>query len=331
MPTDRFGWCLIGAGSIAQRVLRDFDKTQGGFAATICSRSHLRAQQLAAACGAVACTELEQAITDPRVQGVYVATPNNLHREHTLLALSLGKPVLCEKPLALNAAQANEMFAAARAARLYLMEGMWTRFQPVIRQVLAWVREGAVGEVRTLRAAFADRVDDPDSRIYSPLLGGGALLDVGVYTISLAQFVFDAMPQLVQATAHLSPAGVDSQCAVTLQYPGGAIAQLFCAVEVETPHDAWICGDRGQIHIPKFWAPEQATLHTAHGAQTIRAAAGFQFEFDAAMDDIRSGRLENALLPHRHSLAVMQLLDTVRRQIGLSFPQEGAPTNNTQA
>jgi predicted dehydrogenase len=316
---EPFGWCFIGAGSITARVMKDFPHTAGSFAATVWSRSFEKAQAFAERYGARACQTAEEAIADPRVRGVYVATPHPFHREYTLLALKQGKAALCEKPLAMNRAEAEEMVSTARERGVYLMDGLWTRHNPVIKRVLSWIREGRIGAVRSLNAAFSFyHPFDPASRLHAPELGGGALLDVGVYVIALARFIFQSPPVSFSAAADFSSLGVDNLCAMQFKYGDGAIARLFSGIAASEPQDACIAGEGGHITIPKFWAPHSARLQSPEGEEIFEAAfpgEGFQFEFDAAAADVLAGKTENSLLPHRLSLDIMEVLDRVRERI----------------
>jgi predicted dehydrogenase len=151
---EKFGWCFIGSGGITARVMKDMPFTRGGSAAAVWSRNFGNARKFAEEHGARAYETPEEAIADPRVRGVYVATLHPAHRDYTLLALKMGKPVLCEKPLAMNRAEAGEMTGAARERGIYLLDGLWTRHNPVIKQALAWIGEGRIGPVRSLSASL---------------------------------------------------------------------------------------------------------------------------------------------------------------------------------
>ncbi|MFV0400653.1 MAG: Gfo/Idh/MocA family oxidoreductase [Oscillospiraceae bacterium] len=321
MSDKTFGWCFIGAGGLVPRVMADFGYTKSGYLATMYSRTKSSTDALTARYGGRSCSTIEEAILDPNVQAVYVVTPNSVHREHTLKALELGKPVLCEKPFAMNVRETKEMLALAKEKGLFLMEGMWTRFNPAIRQALAWVREGRIGRVLSLSADFASLASD--GRVFQLELGGGGQVDVGVYTVAFAQFVFGEKPVRVEAVAQMTDSGVDGQCAVTFQYADGAVARLYSAIQVQTPHDAWIYGEKGMIRLPKFWAPDTAELLVDSQKEVFEShkqGEGFQYEFDAAMEDILAGRLENELVSHAYTLQVMELLDEIRGKIGLRYP-----------
>ena len=264
---------------------------------------------------------------DPSVDAIYVATPHPLHRANTVLALEHGKAVLCEKPFAVNAPEAEAMVAAATRQRRFLMEAMWTRFLPATRQVAAWLAEGAIGEVRMLHADFGFRCWwDPTSRLLAPALAGGALLDVGVYTLDYAHLVFGRQPTSFVAKAHLGETGVDEQTAILASYPGGALATLTCAVRTSTPHAVVIQGSEGRIHVPDFWRATTATLlRDGKEAQTVTlpfAGNGYEYQAAEVARCVRDGRSESPLMPLAETLATMRTMDAIRAQIGLRYPMD---------
>ncbi|MDR0555017.1 MAG: Gfo/Idh/MocA family oxidoreductase [Treponema sp.] len=317
---NRLGWCFIGAGSIANRVAKDLPLADGSYAAAVWSRKFENAQTFAETYGAHPYKTAGEAMRDPAVKAVYVATPHPFHRDATLEALRLGKPVLCEKPLAMNLPEAQEMVNTAREKGIYLLDGLWTRHNPVIKQALAWVKEGRIGKVRSLQASFSFyNAFNPASRLHAPELGGGAVLDVGVYTIAMARFLFEREPVEVSATANFSPLGVDTLCAMRFTYGDGTIARLFCGISASEPQDACIAGEAGHIIIPKFWAPRSARLHTSDAVETYApgfSGEGFQFEFNAAAADILAGKKENDLVTHQMSLDILGLIDNVMKLSG---------------
>jgi predicted dehydrogenase len=261
-------------------------------------------------------------ISDPEVDVVYVATPHPFHKEHTLLCLEGGKAVLCEKPMAVHAGQVREMVAAARENGLLLMEAMWSRFNPVLVQVQQWLAEGRIGEVRMLTADFGFRTGwNPEGRLLNPALAGGALLDVGVYVVSLASLVFGGAPEQVQATAHIGETGVDEQTAMVLKYKGGGLALLACAIRTATPHAARIDGTEGAIEVPRFWHPTTAWL-VRPGQEPIEAtgALGYHYEAAEVMACLREGRTESEVMPLDESISIAETMDQVRAQIGLIYP-----------
>ncbi len=325
MSDKTFGWCFIGTGRIAKRVLDNFDLTKNAYLASAYSRSFDKAQELTAQYGGKAYQDIKAAIMDENVKAVYIATPNSSHHEHTMIALECGKPVVCEKPFALNVAQATEMIEAANKNKVYLLEGMWTRFNPAVKQAIEWVRSGKIGRIITMNVDFSIFMSRDKLRVYDPKLGGGGLLDLGVYPIAFSQMMLGENPTEIKAVGTINDTGVDSAVAVNLKYKDGAVARLFSSIEFTGSREAIIYGTDGTIKIPCFWCSQQAELITAEGSQFAegcKADEGFQYEFDAACDDILAGKLENEFVTHEFTLGVMKILDETRKQIGLKFPQE---------
>jgi predicted dehydrogenase len=219
----------------------------------------------------------------------------------------------------MNLAEAREMVTTAQNSGVYLLDGLWHRHNPVIKKVLSWVKEGWIGKIRSLQASFSFfSAHDPASRLHAPEMGGGALLDVGVYVIALARFLFESEPVEISAAADFSPLGVDTLCAMQFKYADGSIARLFGGIGTSEPQDACISGEGGYISIPTFWKPKSAVLHSPGETEIYETdfpGEGFNFEFDAAAADILGGKKENALLTHQMSLDIMGLIDKVMGKI----------------
>jgi dihydrodiol dehydrogenase / D-xylose 1-dehydrogenase (NADP) len=326
--TTPFRWGILGTGSIARQFAKGLRALPDAALVAVGSRGQASAEAFARAHGAARAHGSYQALAaDPGIDAIYVATPHPLHAENAVLCLDHGKAVLCEKPFAVNAAQAERMAEAARRNGRFLMEAMWTRFLPVTRQVAAWLAEGAIGEVRQLNADFGFRCGwDPDSRLLSPALAGGALLDVGSYTLAYAHLVFGRQPDSLAAKAHLGVTGVDEQTAIIGAYPHGALAVLTCAVRTSTVHDAWIHGSAGRIHIPDFWRATSAILwRDGKEPQAIAmpfAGNGYEYQAAEVARCVRAGRAGSELMPLAESLATMRTMDAVRAQIGLRYPMD---------
>ncbi len=265
---------------------------------------------------------------DPDIDVIYIATPHNLHKENTFLCLNAGKAVLCEKPFAVNARQSAAMIDLAKTKKLFLMEAMWTRFLPVIAKVRQWLSQGLIGQVRFMQADFGFSGDwQPQHRLLNPHLAGGALLDVGVYTVSLASMVFGQPPSKVTGLAHIGPTGVDEQSAMLLEFKDGQLAVLSCAVRTETSQQAIICGNKGKITIhPRFWRATKATI-AIHGKdeQTVEmpfTGNGYNYQAQEVMQCLRAGKLQSDVMPLDESLEIMKIMDELRSQWGLKYPFE---------
>lgn len=327
--TATFRWGILGTGSIARQFAAGLAALPDHALAAVGSRSQASADAFAARHGAArAHASYEALAADPAVDAIYIATPHPLHRDNAVLCLDHGKAVLCEKPFAVTGDQAEAMIAAARRSRRFLMEAMWTRFLPATRQVARWLADGAIGVPRLLAIDFGFRCGwDPASRLLSPALAGGALLDVGIYTLDYAHLVFGRQPDAFTAKAHLGETGVDEQTAIVASYPGGALASLTCAIRTNTPHDVWIHGTEGRIHVPNFWRATAATLIPA-GKEPQTATLpfggnGYEYQAAEVARCVRAGLAESELMPLAETLATMRTMDAIRAQIGLRYPLEG--------
>ena len=270
----------------------------------------------------------EALANDPDVDVIYVATPHNFHMENTILCLEAGKAVLCEKPFAVNAGQVLRMIDVAGEKKLFLMEAMWTRFLPVIAQVRWWLGEGQIGEVWYLQADFGFRGEwNPEGRHLNPELAGGALLDVGVYTVALASMVFERPPVKIASAAHLGQTGVDEQSAMVFSYEAGELAVLFSAVRTKTPQEAVIVGTKGtiKIHSP-FWCATTAAISIKEKKdETVEMphkGNGFEYQIEEVMQCLRTGRLESDIMGLEESLEIAGTMDEIRAQWGLKYPVE---------
>lgn len=325
---DTIRWGIMGTGNIAAQFARGLAALSDAELVAVGSRTQQSADAFADLFGAPRrhATYADLA-NDPDIDAVYIATPHNLHKENTLLCLDAGKAVLCEKPLAVNAAEAAEMIRAARVKKRFLMEAMWTRFFPLMGRVREMLSAGVIGEVRMLLADLGFRMPfDPASRLFDPELAGGALLDVGVYPVSLASMVLGA-PTRITGMADLGETGVDEQSVVILGYENGQLAVLLSALRTVTPQAAHILGTAGRIHLHRqWWTPAALTLSLeGQDDQVIEApfeGNGYNYEAAEVGRCLREGRLESDAMPLDESLSIMQTLDAIRAQWGLKYPME---------
>ena len=321
--TTPFRWGILGTGTIARSFAKGLGAVDGAEIVAVGSRTLGSAEDFARVTGASrAHASYEALASDEEVDGIYIATPHTMHCENTLLCIEHGRAVLCEKPFAMNLVEAERMVAAARKRRVFLMEAMWTRFSPVMAEVRRLLREGAIGEPRMLLCDFGFRADfDPASRLFDPALGGGALLDVGVYCVSLARMVFGESPVETCGSAELGQSGVDEQSAWIFRYASGALAVMSSAVRTNTPHEAVICGSEGRIRIPDFWHPTRLFLGEKEQAFDI-AGNGYGYEAAELARCVGEGLLESPLLPLDETLAIQADLDRIRGQWGLRYPAD---------
>ncbi len=250
-PTDgpTVHWGVLGTGSVAASFARGLSFVPGSQLGAVGSRTKSSADSFAARFGGVrAYAGYEQLLADPAIDVVYVATPNETHKHYSLLALDAGKAVFCEKPLALDAEEGRAIVEAARQRRLFCAEAMWMRFSPAVRQALQMARQGVIGDIRILSAQLGyPNAVDPGSRLFR-LPGGGALLDLAVYPLSLAQAIF-GRPVRVSSAAIVGPTGVDEQLSIILDYPGGRQAVMAASLRAQLSNSATISGTSGVINI----------------------------------------------------------------------------------
>ena len=321
-------WGILGPGSIAHKFAAGLQAIAEGKLVAVGSRDPQRANAFADQYGAPNRHASYEALSaDPDIDAVYVATPHPFHRDHSILCLEAGKAVLCEKPFTINAAEAEAVVARARAQGVFLMEAMWTRYLPIMVQMRQWLDAGAIGEPLMVSADFGFRAGiNPAGRLFNLALGGGALLDIGIYVVSFAAMVLGAQPAQIAAAAHLGATGVDERTGIVLRYSGGAIANLSCAIRATTPHEARIVGSEGTIAIdPAWWKGESATLQAGDRQERIElplAGNGYNYEAQEVARCLAAGACESAVMPLDETVALMRILDEIRTQIGLQYPME---------
>jgi len=327
-PPVPIRWGILGTGFIAHTQTADLMGC-GFTVAAVGSRSQGPADAFAAEFGIpVAHGSYEALVADPGVDAIYISTPHPFHAENALLALRAGKHVLIEKPFTLNAGQAVEVVDAAEAAGLVVMEAMWTRFLPHMLRIREIIASGTLGDVRTLIADHnQDLPKDPLHRLNNPALGGGALLDLGIYPVSFAFDIFGA-PTVVKALAAKTVSGVDRQTAILLGFDDGRQAVLHSALDTKGPNTASILGTEGRIEVDAVWySPTTFTVFDSEGEvierfDTVVAHRGMQFQAWEFERRIREDDRSPAILPAAESARIMETLDAVREQIGLSYPGE---------
>ncbi|PPL19406.1 Gfo/Idh/MocA family protein [Microterricola pindariensis] len=326
--TTSLRWGILATGGIAHAVTSDL-VANGITVQAVGSRRAESAAQFAAEFGIPNVhASYEDLVADPDVDVIYIATPHPFHAEHATMALNAGKHVLVEKPFALNAEEAREVVALAEAQGLVVLEAMWTRFLPHMQRIREILDAGTIGEVRTLIADHTQKLsDDPAHRLNALELGGGALLDLGIYPISFASSLF-GQPESIQATASFRSTGADAQVATTFRYASGAIATTLSASDVQGPNRASVIGTKGRIDIDGVW-------YTQTGFQVLDAAGavieeytteqnggGKHYQAVALEELVARGELNDPRLPLSEIVQIMETLDAVRAEIGLVYPGE---------
>ncbi|MEK7795550.1 MAG: Gfo/Idh/MocA family oxidoreductase [Candidatus Hydrogenedentota bacterium] len=324
--TDKIRWGVLGTGHIAREFAKALRSLDDADIVAVGSRARTTANAFADAFAITRRHASYAALADdPGVDIVYVATPHALHRDNSIRCLEGGKAVLCEKPFAINRRQAEEVFRVAAKCNRFIMEAMWMRFIPAVRQAMAWIAEGAIGDVRMVQASFGFR-DDAEN-LFNPDLGGGSLLDVGIYPITLAHMAFGRPPTEIRSLAALGRNGVDEQAGMVLGFDNGGLAVLASAIQTNTPHDASIMGTDGMITLhDSFWNATRVSLQREGAERLTRSfplrCNGYEYEAEEAQTCLRAGRLESSTVPHRATLEIMSTMDTLRAQWGLQYPME---------
>jgi predicted dehydrogenase len=327
--TDDIRWGILGAGGIAASFAGDLQLLPDHKLVAIGSRRRDSAEDFAARFHVPhAFGSYDEVCADPEVDVVYVATPHPFHAHDALLALNAGKHVLVEKPFTLNAAEAADVITTARERGLFCMEAMWTRFLPHMRRIREILDAQTLGDIRTVTADHGQRFLPPDltSRLYAPELGGGALLDLGIYPVSFASYVL-GQPARVTAVSDPTETGVDAQTSILLQHQGGSHAVLTTTLGASTPNVGSITGTKGRIEIDPVWyQPSTFTTYTLSGSvqrfAEPRIGHGLRHQAAHVGHVLRAGQVESTVMPLDETLSIMTTMDEVRRQIGLRYPSE---------
>ncbi|MAS35775.1 MAG: dehydrogenase [Anaerolineaceae bacterium] len=326
--TDKIKWGILSTGNIAKQFARGLAVLPDAELVAVGSRS----QESADAFGDMfnvkrRYASYEALVADEDVDAIYIGTPHSYHKENTLMCLAAGKAVLCEKPFAINAQQASEMINFAREKKVFLMEAMWTRFVPIFVHLRELLAQQVIGDIRMIQVDFGFRTKfNPEGRLFKPELGGGALLDVGIYPVSLASMIYGA-PDRIVSMAHLGETGIDENSAMIFGYDGGALAVLSTAIRTNTPHLAIINGTDGRITIhSRWWVPTRMTVEI-FGKETTEielpmTGNGYNYEAAEVARCLREGLLESDVIPLDETLSIMQTLDEIRSQWHLKYPME---------
>jgi len=317
-------WGILATGWIAEGFTSDLKLLPDAEIAAVGSRTLAAARAFAGTHAILRAHGSWHALADdPDIDVVYVATPHSAHHQAAKLCLEAGKAVLCEKPITLDLSTAEDLVGTARANGVFLMEAMWMRTNPAIRQIAELIADGAIGEVTAVQADFGLQGPfPPEHRLRARELGGGALLDLGVYPVTLAHLILGA-PDSVAAWASLTPERTDRNTAVILGYDSGAVATVHCGFVGETGQRATITGTLGRIELPRyFYRPDRFTLVRSGEEDEIEVPLrgnGLGYEAEEVMRCLREGLLESPVVPHSATLAVMRTLDEARAQIGVTY------------
>jgi predicted dehydrogenase len=322
-------WAILGAGGIAATVGSDIQASPTSEVVAVGARDLGRARALADRLGAPRAYGSYAELVADEADVVYIATTHGQHHEHALLALGAGKPVMIEKSFTLNAQQAREVIYEARRRNLFCMEAMWMRCTPLVRLAQEWIGEGRIGEVRSVGVDLSVLFPyDPTHRLFDLAAGGGALLDLGVYSTTFA-YLFLGAPVSVTATGALAPTGADITIAMQWAYGDDRYAQVACTSQGPSSCTGEVRGSEGYLQIgPRFHHPD--TLTSVAGpdrdTETVRLEAsgkGYGPEIDEVERCLRLGVTESPLVPLDDTLAIMEIMDNARAQVGVRYPAAG--------
>lgn len=315
-------WGILGPGWIASQFAASLTAVTSSRVAAVGSRTLSRSEEFAHSYGdeqTRAYGSYEQVLDDPEVDVVYIAVPHSGHAELALKAIAAKKHVLVEKPMTLNAQQTAEVIAAAQAAGVFVMEAMWSRFLPIGNVIGQVIASGMLGQIITVQADFGAKFEvDYSSRIYDPALGGGALLDVGIYPIALANMVSPAK-QLLHASGRMATTGVDASFTAVIANQDGSTATVFSSIETDSPQGAWIAGTEGTLELTRpIYAGSELVLRSSDGAIADRRsftenspAVGLGWEAAHVAQCIAEGLTQSPVMPLATSLAIAQLMDEI--------------------
>jgi len=321
-------WGILGCGRIARKFAADLRLVADAELIAVGSRSQSGADEFAKEFQVAHRHDSYEALAaNPNVDVIYISSPHGLHHEHTLLCLSSGKAVLCEKAFAINSRQAREMVETARNKRVFLMEALWTKFTPHFNTVQQMIWEGKIGQVRSMLVNFGFVPQAPvPRRLYEKILGGGTLLDIGIYNVFMALSVL-GRPDLIEASMTPAHTGVDEQCAVLFKYADGALVQLFSTFSSNLATEADISGDKARIRLTNRFYEPGTTIEFYPGRVDSRQVIdyhrepgfGYQYEARHVCDCLRMRLTESPVMSFQDSLLLMETLDRIRAAAGIHY------------
>ncbi|MDT8718024.1 Gfo/Idh/MocA family oxidoreductase [Clostridium sp. 19966] len=318
---------ILGAGSIARSMAATINQMDEATNYAVASRDYKKSEAFAKEFGfAKAYGSYEEMLSDPEVELVYVATPHSHHYEHVKMCLNHGKHVLCEKSFAVNTKQAREMLDLAEGKKLLLTEAIWTRYMPLRRTLDEVIATGIIGKVHMLTANLG-YVINHIPRLIDPALAGGALLDVGVYPINFALMTFGNDIERIESTAVLTDRGVDAQNSITLVYKDGRMAVLNSTMMAQTDRLGIISGSKGFIVAENINNCERFKVFDINRKELAcyeapKQISGYEYQVISCIKAIKEGRLECEEMPHKETIRVMEIMDSLRKQWGVIYPGE---------
>ncbi len=321
-----YNWGIIGCGKIANKFAQDIQGLKNATIHAVASRTLDKAKAFGKKYNAAHCYgSYEEMMTCPKLDVIYIATPHTSHCANTIMCLNHKIPVLCEKPFAMNAAEVRRMIAASKNNNTFLMEAMWTRFLPTVKKVLSIIKKGTIGDVQSLKADFGFKATmDSSSRLFDQNLGGGALLDVGIYPVFLSLLLL-GKPKDIKAIASIGKTNVDESCAMIMKYPKNKMAILDASIITKTSTEALIYGTKGTIRINSRWHEPTSLTIFVEGKEPQDIffdydSNGYRYEAEEVQRCLRAKKLSSDLLNHHMSLDLIELLDEIRMIAGIYYP-----------
>lgn len=325
MSNEIFNWGIIAPGRIAHKFAKALDTVSNARLYAVASSSIDRATLFAQSYNCeLAYDHYQCLIDDPRVDAIYIANPHRFHFECAKKCLMAGKAVLCEKPLTVNEKQARELIELAQQNQVFLMEAVWTRFLPIWKQVKAWLGDNRIGELRFLSSSFSYNIPRAENdRLLNNDLAGGALLDMGVYNLTMTQFIVEREPTSLLANSFIGHTRVDERTSVILDYDGVA-SQFTCGLNTTLDNSFSIYGSKGSITVgTMFWAATRAVLRIDGVEDQVVEfpfrSTGFEYQIEEVMRCISEGKLQSDIISWQDTLSTMKLMDEIRSIIGLDY------------
>lgn len=320
-------WGIIGPGNIAKEFAGDLKYVEGANCTigAVLGQTYAHAKEFTDTYGGFAIQSINDLLMH-RPDAVYIATPHPLHYEQALFCLENSIPVLCEKPLALNEKQVKGLVEASKQYNTFLMEGLWTRFLPSFGFLFDIIQSGSIGEILHVHADMSFIAEkDKTNRFFNPALGGGSLLDVGVYTIYLSYLLL-GNPDGIFSCGKVNENNIDETCGVILKYNNGKYAMLESSIITQTQNSAWIYGSKGTVRVKRPWTehPEKIDVRIINTPSREHYPSwkgrGFQFEIDEVIKCLQQNKIESTVLPHTASIDVVKIMDKVRTQLNVVYP-----------
>ena len=325
---DTVNWALVGTGNIVRKFIIGLRHAEGAVVNTVVSRTPEKAEAFAEEYRIPDFTSsYDSVINDTDIDIVYIGTPHNSHMEYAMRALEKEKAVLCEKPMTVSRKDAEKVIECAKLHHTFFMEAVWTRFLPAMVKVREWLNDGLIGDVKLVEADFGFKAPFiPEWRLFNRELGGGSLLDVGIYPVTVSQMIYGRKPERIVSSMFLGKTGVDEMTNIVLDYGSGTSAVLNSSINSNLDTVCRIYGTKGRIVIPDFVYARSAKLTVYNEFTEVSSPAfvsnGYNYEAEEAMKCVKNGLVESPVMPHSDSLCVLDIMDTVRHSGGLYYPGE---------